>query len=380
MPNNARVTPADPHESATPWRRTTSASSDPTPPSAQTQTDHFARQPVAIQPGPARIEPGVPSPDAGISPPTTDQLSHERLVRRAKPRPTSGWRAAVYLGTGGRINPGLSPAEAAERELTVRIRAQLGGCHTVTVASMKGGVGKTTIAALLGLALAAHRGDRIVALDANPDAGTLADRVLGRPALVTVRHLLNNAASITSQIKLAEYTGLAGRLEVLASEHDPAKSEAFNAAEYNEVLDLLQRFYNIIITDSGTGLVHSAMSAALRLTKTLVVVGAPTVDAARRAGTTLDWLSEHGHRELAANAIVALSCDRSSRHVDDDGVRAHFEARGHRVVEIPADPHLATGAHIQLSELAPSTRFAALELAALVAGRFRWTHAVEPPR
>ena len=47
----------------------------------------------------------------------------------------------------------------------------------IAVASVKGGVRKTTVAACLGLALAEHRGDRVVALDANPDTGTLADRL-----------------------------------------------------------------------------------------------------------------------------------------------------------------------------------------------------------
>jgi MinD-like ATPase involved in chromosome partitioning or flagellar assembly len=53
------------------------------------------------------------------------------------------------------------------------------------------------------------------------------------------------------------------RLEILASERDTATSEAFSEADYRGVLRVLQRFYNIILTDCGTGLVHSAMAGVL---------------------------------------------------------------------------------------------------------------------
>ena len=46
--------------------------------------------------------------------------------------------------------------------------------------SRKGGAGKTTTALMLGHTFASWRGDRVVALDANPDAGSLAHRVAVR--------------------------------------------------------------------------------------------------------------------------------------------------------------------------------------------------------
>ena len=43
--------------------------------------------------------------------------------------------------------------------------------------SRKGGVGKTTMTLALGSTFATLRGDRVIAVDANPDAGNLAHRV-----------------------------------------------------------------------------------------------------------------------------------------------------------------------------------------------------------
>jgi MinD-like ATPase involved in chromosome partitioning or flagellar assembly len=275
----------------------------------------------------------------------------------------------VFTASGGRVNPGVSAAEAGRNELLRRVRRHLPGAHQIAVSSLKGGVGKTTVSAVLGLTLAEYRGDRVVALDANPDAGTLADRLTGEIG-VTVRQMLESISSIDSLTAVSHFTSLAGRLQVLASEQDPAMSEAFSRAEYEQICAVLARFFNIIITDSGTGLVHSAMEGTLALADSLVVVGAPTVDGASRASKTLDWLVAHGYAEQVADAVVVLCCDRVSPEIDRERVREHFLGRSRAVVEIPYDPHLATGGRLDLGALREPTQLAFLELAALIADEF----------
>jgi MinD-like ATPase involved in chromosome partitioning or flagellar assembly len=297
------------------------------------------------------------------------ELTEDAIVRYRGERPERGWRGLVYRLTGGLVNPGLGAAERLRRDRLRRIRRPVPGTHQIAVSSIKGGVGKTTVSACLGLVLAEHRGDRVIALDANPDAGTLADRLTGDTS-VTVRNLLENVGSAYSLADVARYTSLAGRLQVLASEQDPAMSDAFDREGYERVCSVLTRFYNIIITDSGTGLVHSAMEGTLALADSLVVVGAPTVDGASRASKTLDWLVAHGYEGQVARAVVVLSCDRKSPEVDPKRVRGHFEARCRGVVEIPHDPHLASGGLIELERLRSATHDAFLELAALLADGF----------
>ncbi|TQM37865.1 MinD/ParA family ATP-binding protein [Pseudonocardia cypriaca] len=297
------------------------------------------------------------------------ELTEDAIVRFRGERPEHGWRGVLYRLTGGLVNPGLGAAERARRDRLRRIRRPVPGTHQIAVSSIKGGVGKTTVSACLGLVLAEHRGDRVIALDANPDAGTLADRLTGDTS-VTVRHMLENLESAYSLSDVARYTSLAGRLQVLASEQDPAMSEAFDRAGYERVCSVLTRFYNVIITDSGTGLVHSAMEGTLALADSLVVVGAPTVDGASRASKTLDWLVAHGFEAQVAQAVVVLSCDRQSAEVDPKRVRGHFESRCRGVVDIPHDPHLASGGRIELDRLRPATHDAFLALAALLADGF----------
>jgi len=57
----------------------------------------------------------------------------------------------VFSASGGRINPGVSEIEAARNVLLRRIRRNLPGAHQIAVSSLKGGVGKTTVSAVLGL-------------------------------------------------------------------------------------------------------------------------------------------------------------------------------------------------------------------------------------
>jgi MinD-like ATPase involved in chromosome partitioning or flagellar assembly len=315
-------------------------------------------------------QPSAPSdPDVGTVPAGTPDIGEGAILRPKARRPASGWRSAVFTASGGLFNPGLSGAEEQRQELLHRTRRSLPGAHQVAVSSLKGGVGKTTVTAVLGLTLSEYRGDRTVAIDANPDAGTLADRLTGDTA-VTVRQLLDDIDDIQTLPEISRYTSLAGRLQVLASEQDPAMSEAFTRDEYEQVCRLLRRFYNIIITDSGTGLVHSAMEGTLALADSLVVVGTPTVDGASRASKTLDWLIAHGYAEQVADAVVVLCGDRGSASIDAARVRTHFEARTRAVLEVPYDPHLATGARLELSDLREPTQLAFLELAALIADRF----------
>lgn len=341
---------------------------DPGPASPPVQRPNWGR--LVPEDEPPMLAPvGIPGQSYAPNVTADDALTDETLVQRRRPKPTEGWRLAVFAATGGRINPGQSDKEARRLALIRRIRRPLERPHRVAVISVKGGVGKTTVAACLGLVFAELRGDRVIALDANPDAGTLSERLTG-PGGRTVRDLYEDMPNLESVAEITGYVRAAGRLHVLGSEQEPAMGEAFSAEEYYEVTALLDRFYNIIITDSGTGLVHSAMEATLATTDSLVVVGSPTVDAANRASRTLSFLIDEGYSAAAERAVVALCGDRFSPEVDLSLIHSHFATRCRAVVDIPHDPHLATGGRIDPAQWKPETRDAWYRLAALVADEF----------
>jgi MinD-like ATPase involved in chromosome partitioning or flagellar assembly len=298
-------------------------------------------------------------------------LSSARLLRPAKRPPQSGWRRLVYVLSGRVINPGESPADIRRRELIARINAPLLGCHKIALLSLKGGVGKTTMTATLGATFASLRGDRVVAVDANPDRGTLSQKIPLETS-ATVRHLLRDAQRVRRYTDVRAYTSQgASRLEVLASEQDPAVSEAFSEDDYRRTVNLLEHFYNMVLTDCGTGLMHSAMYGVLGVADQIVVVSSGSIDGARSASATMDWLDAHGHGDLVRNAVAVINCvSRSAGGVDLDRVAEHFAGRCRAVVRIPFDPHLQEGAEVDLDRLDPRTRMGLLELAAEVADAF----------
>jgi MinD-like ATPase involved in chromosome partitioning or flagellar assembly len=134
---------------------------------------------------------------------------------------------------------------------------------------------------------------------------------------------------------------------------------------------MLEKFYSIVLTDCGTGLMHSAMQTILEEADALVVISSGSVDGARSASATLDWLDAHGYRDLVARSVAVVNAVRPrSGKVDLPKVVEHFEQRCRLVRLIPFDPHLEEGAEIDLERLRPKTRNALLELAAAVAADF----------
>ena len=298
-------------------------------------------------------------------------LTADRLIdvrRKKRQAPEGGWNAFLYATTFHLVNRGDSPKVRARKELEARIHKVFeGGTRFVPVLTRKGGVGKTTITALLGMALADVREDRVIAVDANPDRGTLSERV-NKQTRSTVRDIVTMAPTITS---FNDFSTMVSRdetrLDILASDTDPLLSEAFDENDYNVVADLAARFYSIVLTDCGTGIVHSVMRATLQRADSVVIVSGGSVDEARLASETLTWLEANGYGDLVRNAVVALNtATQGTNLVKLEEIEAHFKSRVREIVRIPYDPQLAAGSVINYHELRPLTRDSARDLAAKV--------------
>ncbi len=304
-------------------------------------------------------------------PETSESLTADRLIdlnRTTRPAPQGALNRFVYEASLHLVNLGDSAKVRAHKALSARIQKRFeGGARFVPVLTRKGGVGKTTITTLLGMALADARDDRIIAIDANPDRGTLAERV-ERQTRETVRDVVNRAPSISGYTDFSAFVSRdATRLDILASDTDPSLSEAFDDNDYNVVAGLAARYYSLVLTDCGTGIVHSVMRATLQHADSIVVVSGGSVDEARLASETLTWLEANGYGDLVRNAIVAINLATQGTHlVKVDEIEAHFQSRVREIVRIPYDPQLAAGSVVNWQELRPVTQLAARELAALV--------------
>ncbi|MEY4476541.1 MAG: hypothetical protein RJA31_45 [Actinomycetota bacterium] len=297
-------------------------------------------------------------------------LTDERLldIKEKLARPEGWWQSLVYTVTFHTVNLGDSRKARARKEMEARIATALAGdARFVPVLTRKGGVGKTTTTTLLGMALARVREDRVVAIDANPDRGTLVERIQ-RSTRHTIRTVVQKAPSIGSFTDFSEYVSRdQTRLDVLASDADPMLSQAFDEFDYNIVADITSRYYSIILTDCGTGIVHSVMKPILQRADGLVIVSGGSIDEARLASETLTWLESNGYAELVAKSVVALNtATQGTVLVKLDEIENHFKSRVRDVVRIPYDSHIAAGSVISWDKLSKLTRESASLLAALV--------------
>ena len=110
----------------------------------------------------------APTPSRTV---TADSLTTDLLLPGRHKAPACGWLR--YLQDDRRPGPRARVrGGAAAPGIELRVRNPVtGGHHRVAVVSLKGGVGKTTTTVGLGAMLASLRGDRVIAVDANPDRG-----------------------------------------------------------------------------------------------------------------------------------------------------------------------------------------------------------------
>ncbi|MGA6226809.1 MinD/ParA family ATP-binding protein [Streptomyces umbrinus] len=292
------------------------------------------------------------------------ELSSDRLLNNKKQKAKSGRPAAG----SSRFKIGGKKEEAERQRKLELIRTPVLSCYRIAVISLKGGVGKTTTTTALGATLATERQDKILAIDANPDAGTLGRRVR-RETGATIRDLVQAIPYLNSYMDIRRFTSQApSGLEIIANDVDPAVSTTFNDEDYRRAIDVLGKQYPIILTDSGTGLLYSAMRGVLDLADQLIIISTPSVDGASSASTTLDWLSAHGYADLVSRSLTVISGVRETgKMIKVDDIVSHFETRCRGVIVVPFDEHLAAGAEVNLDMMRPKVREAYFNLSALVA-------------
>ncbi|MFD3781561.1 SCO5717 family growth-regulating ATPase [Streptomyces sp. NPDC058612] len=359
--------PPQPQPQSQPQAPAPAPQHDPRSPAQWPADQHPHAQPQPQPPHDARYSSGQGTGGAPLGYTAAVELSSDRLLRtKQKSRNNNSGG-----GVGSRFRFGGKAAEAERQRKLELIRTPVMSCYRIAVISLKGGVGKTTTTTALGATLATERQDKILAIDANPDAGTLGRRVR-RETGATIRDLVQAIPYLNSYMDIRRFTSQApSGLEIIANDVDPAVSTTFNDEDYRRVIETLGRQYPIILTDSGTGLLYSAMRGVLDLADQLIIISTPSVDGASSASTTLDWLSAHGYADLVSRSLTVISGVReTSKMIKVEDIVQHFETRCRGVVVVPFDEHLAAGAEVDLDMLRPKTREAYFHLSALVAEDF----------
>jgi len=339
---------------------------------------HAATPPIDPDVAAAAVELGHDPGSAAYGPEPLVHVDHERpnaddliTVRskgeRQKVKASSGLRRAFGLG------PGLR--ELLERDRIDRIARPLSGRKTIMVINTKGGGGKTLVTLMLASYLGRYRSGSVLAWDNNETEGTLGMRAPSQSHHRTVVDLLGALPSIaadpnagTSELEhwVREQRGLS--FDVLASADDDEAMRVIGEQEFEDLHTQLSRFYRMIVVDTGNNRLSPNWLAAAARADMLVFATSLKDDTSVVAAKNLDALVAMGRGDLVKNAVCVISHTTAKGNDVGAGVhtREHFEQWVRAVVDIPYDPALAPGLHLDPLKISRKTHESCMEMTATV--------------
>ncbi|MGV2853032.1 MinD/ParA family ATP-binding protein [Glutamicibacter sp. AGC13] len=168
-----------------------------------------------------------------------------------------GWQKKIRTFTGGLIAPKPGPQELERRATLASIRRVYPRPVTVTIAQPAGGAGKTSLTVALASTIGNTSDHNVLAMDNNETMGTLGVRTRSNGSNMTIIDLLDALEQLKSERTrsgdVQYYTRPQGdnRFSVLASDEDPDRMQMLTRPTFNELLEVVQRFWNVVVLDTG---------------------------------------------------------------------------------------------------------------------------------
>ncbi len=323
--------------------------------------------PVAAAPAPAPAD----APDVRRFMTATDFLDRRESEKELGPA-TWGWRGRVRRWSGGMIQPRMGPKEEAYEGHRSAIQRDFDGPRTIAFINPKGGAAKTTGVLAAGHTFGTVRGGGVVAWDNNETRGTLGIRGTRGSHRNTTRELLEDLGRFKDvyQSRIGDLGAFVrsqgdAHFDVLASDERPDVTGTIRADDFTEVHALLERFYRIILVDTGNNMRAENWLAAAEAADLLVVTSTVREDTGYSGLWMLDALQDAGMVDLKRKCVTVLS--DPSPTVDAKlaaDLVAVYEQRTRAVYRVPYDPVLVAGSVVPYAELSRGTRMSWLEACA----------------
>ncbi|MFI2368550.1 MinD/ParA family protein [Streptomyces sp. NPDC018833] len=377
---------ASPQGDSTPRRAVgggsrTQPAHQPQPQTHQVPAQVPGNQAPQAQPHPAPAQ-GSPAHHPQVQPhprPTSPQAAGPATRRRHTPdsRPVvspdvaaarRGPRHGESLATRaaravGRIVMSSAAREVAESTRTAEVLQQpVTTGRQIAVTSIRGGAGKSTVAALLGTTYSHYRQDPVLLVEADPALGSLPLR-LGAESL---RWTIGDVADIVEpQMSLLDVTGylvqLPGNAWLLPGSQGQIGA-MLDTRAYERVMVALRRYFGVTVVDCET-LPAEVARVALSAAQARILTAPATLEGIASTHAVLQWM-QGLPRHMLAGTVVVLTELVPHTGLDLAKAVARLEATGAGVHVLPYDRHLAAGGAIHTGLLARSTRQAAARLSA----------------
>jgi pilus assembly protein CpaE len=224
------------------------------------------------------------------------------VVLMADPSPEM-WQAAMRAGIRDLIAPDADVAEihaAVERAglaAAGRRRVLRPGAETerytgrvITIASPKGGVGKTTVSTNLAIGLTAAAPQSTVLVDLDVQFGDCAS-ALGLTPEYTLPDVVHGAASEDTMVLKTFLTQHPSGLFAVCGSESPAAGDTVSGEDVSRLLASLAREFRYVVVDTAPGLSEQTLAALDRATD-VVMLSSMDVPGVRGLRKELDVLRE----------------------------------------------------------------------------------------
>lgn len=301
----------------------------------------------------------------------TDFLERRRQDQEPGPA-TWGWRGSLNRGSGGVLRLRAGVAEQQHEQQRSAIQRDFGAPRTLVFVNPKGGAAKTTGVLAAGQTFGTVRGGGVVAWDNNETRGTLGIRGMRGEHPNTTRELLADLDRFAdvSQSRIGDLGAFVrsqgdAHFDVLASDERPDVTGTIRADDFAAVHGLLERFYRLVLVDTGNNMRSENWLAAAESADLLVVTTTVREDTGYSGLWMLDALQDAGYADLKRRTVTVLS--DPSPAVDEDlarDLREVYEQRTRAVYRVPYDPALVSGSVVPYGRLSRGTRRAWLRACA----------------
>ncbi|WP_406013180.1 hypothetical protein OG520_12135 [Streptomyces sp. NBC_00984] len=280
-----------------------------------------------------------------------------RKARRGEPfaaRAARALRVSVSSSAAREVARTTATAEMLQQPVTTG--------RQIAVTSIRGGAGKSTVAALLGSTYAHYRQDPVLFVEADPALGSLPLRLGAESLRWTTGDL---AGIIEPQMSLLDITGylvqLPGNAWLLPGSQGQIGA-MLDSRAYERVMVSLRRYFGVTVVDCET-LPAEVARVALSAAQARVLAAPATLEGITSTYAVLTWMQSLP-RQVIAGTVVVLSELVPHPGLDLDEAAEKLKATGASVQVLPYDRHLAAGGEIRTELLAHATREAATRLAA----------------
>ncbi|WP_030682573.1 ATPase, partial [Streptomyces rimosus] len=232
----------------------------------------------------------------------------------------------------------------------------------IAITSIRGGSGKSAVAALLGTTYVHYRRDPVLFLEADPALGSLPLR-LGAEAL---RWTTSDIADVVKpDMSLLDVTGYLVQLPNNAWLLPASRGQIgvmLDSRAYEQAVVALRRYFGVMVIDCET-LPAEVARVALAASHGRVLTAPATPEGIAGTYSVLQWMQALPRRVIAGTVVVLTELVPHCG-LDLDGAARSLRSTGACVRILPYDRHLAAGGPVDTGLLARPTREAAAGLAA----------------